>query len=204
MATAYGGGLNKSDFFAVNSVSTGLVKVTALTMVPTTTALTTVADAFLLANQKYSTQVTPVRLNKGMEISIDSDKYSGSVLNAADVYVQGETTTAEYYENAVEAPTLTATGTVPKDAVCITYLRADPDEPTKTTCLITFGNFKEGSGAISLKKGEKIKPKVDFVSKQTTAALTVPAAAFDDTLVTGANTTIPINTEFVRVNLTTV
>ncbi len=203
MAATYSGMINRADVFAANSVCTGLVKATALTMVPTLTALTASTDAVLKANQNYAVSITPVRLNKGMELTFDQDKYSGSVLNAADVYVQGETVTQEYYVDSVASPSITAAGTPPNDAVIIVYLRADPDEPTKTTCLVGYGNFKEGSGAVSFKKGDKIKPKIDFVTKQTTAALGVPAAAFDSSIVTGALTTIPINTEFVRVNLTT-
>lgn len=204
MANSYAGGLNKTDFFAVNSVGTGLVKTTALTTVPTVTAVTVSTDAFLTGNQNYSTGITPVRGNKGMELTFDQDKFSGSVLNAADVYCVGtDAATVEYYEDGATAPSITSTGTVPKDMVSITYMRADPDEPTKTMVLITNCNFKEGSGALTLKKGEKIKPKVETVSKATTAALVVPAVAFDNTKVTQAAQTIPSGIEFIRVNMTT-
>ena len=205
MANSYAGGLNKTDFFAVNSVGTGLVKTTALTTAPTTTALTASSDAFLSAVQNYNTGINPVRLNKGVELTFDQDKFSGSVLNACDTYQAGDTAaTTEYYEDASEAPSITVTGTTVNNFVSITYLRADPDEPTKTMVLITHGNFKEGSGALSLKKGERIKPKVDTVSKATTAILAIPAAAFDSTKVTGALTCIALGKEFTRVNLTTV
>lgn len=204
MANSYAGGLNKTDFFAVNSVGTGLVKTTALTTAPTTTALTASSDAFLRAVQNYGTGITPVRLNKGMELTFDQDKFSGAVLNACDTYQAGDTAAnTEYYEDASEAPSITAAGTTINNFVTITYLRADPDEPTKTMVLITHGNFKEGSGALTLKKGERIKPKVDTVSKKTTATLAIPAAAFDSTLVTGALTCITLGAEFTRVNLTT-
>lgn len=205
MANSYAGGLNKTDFFAVNSVGTGLVKPTALTTVPTLTAVTTFGDAFLSAVQNYSTGVNPVRLNKGMELTFDQDKFSGSVLNAADTYQAGDSSASvEYYEDASEAPSITSSGTTVNNFVTITYLRADPDEPTKTMVLITHGNFKEGSGALSLKKGERIKPKVDTISKKTTAELVIPASVFDTTKILSASTvTIPINTEFTRVNMTT-
>jgi len=204
MANSYAGGKNRADFFAANAARTGLVKVTALTMVPTTTALDTVTDAFLKANQNYSGSLTPVRLNKGVEISLDQDKYSQSVLNAADVFVQGEAETTEYYNNSDEAPAITAAGTPPKDAVSIYYLGLDPDDVTKMLMLAVYGNFKEGSGAIVQKKGERIKPKIDFVSKKTTAAMVIPAAAFDGALVTGAETTIPLGSEFKRFTLAAV
>ena len=35
MATSYAGGKNRTDFFAANSLDTGVVKVTALTMAAT-------------------------------------------------------------------------------------------------------------------------------------------------------------------------
>lgn len=201
MATSYAGGKNRTDFFAANSVDTGLVKVTATTMVATNTAVTTSTDAFLKANQNYSATVTPVRQNKGVELSLDQDKYSGSVLNAVDVYAAGEAETTEYYNDGTEAPTLTATGTVPNEAVAIHYFGLDPDDATKMLCLAVYGGFKEGSGTIVQKKGERIKPKVDFVSKKTPAAMVIPAVAFDSTLVTGAETTIPLGSEFKRFTL---
>lgn len=201
MATSYAGGKNRTDFFAANSVDTGLVKVTALTMVATNTAVTTSTDAFLKANQNYSATVTPVRQNKGVELSLDQDKYSGSVLNAVDVYSAGEPETAEYYNDGTEAPTLTATGTVPNEAIAIHYFGLDPDDATKMLCLAVYGGFKEGSGTIVQKKGERIKPKVDFVSKKTPAAMVIPAVAFDSTLVTGSETTIPLGSEFKRFTL---
>ncbi len=203
MANSYAGGLNRTDFFAVNSIGTGLVKVAQHTMIPGLTAVDASSDAFLKAIQNYSSGINPVRLNKGIELSFDQDKFGGDALNALDVYQTGDTANTEYYEDSTEAPGITSSGTAVNSFVSITYLRTNPDEEDKTLVLITHGNFKEGSGAITLKKGERIKPKVDTVSKKTTAALGIPAAAFDSSLVTGALTTIPINTEFVRVNLTT-
>lgn len=203
MANSYAGGLNRTDFFAVNSIGTGLVKVATNTMIPGLTAIDASSDAFLKAIQNYSSGINPVRLNKGMELSFDQDKFGGDALNALDVFQAGDAGNTEYYEDATEAPTITSSGTAVNNFVSITYLRADPDQSSKTLVLITHGNFKEGSGAITLKKGERIKPKVDTVSKKTIAALGIPAIAFDSSLVTGALTTIPINTEFVRVNLTT-
>jgi len=202
MANSYAGGKNRCDFFAANSVDTGLVKVTATTMVPTNTATTTCADAFLKANQNFSATVTPVRLNKGVEISLDQDKYSQSVLNACDVYVQGDSETIEYYNDSTEAPAIQTSGTTVNEAVAIHYYGLDPDDTTKMLCLAVYGNFKEGSGAIVQKKGERIKPKIDFVSKKTPAAMVIPATAFDSTLVTGAETTIPLGSEFKRFTLT--
>ena len=61
MATSYAGGKNRTDFFAANSLDTGVVKVTALTMVATNTAVTAATDAFLKANQNYSATITPTR-----------------------------------------------------------------------------------------------------------------------------------------------
>lgn len=202
MATSYAGGKNRTDFFAANSVDTGLVKVTALTMAATNTAVTASTDAFLKANQNYSATITPVRLNKGVEISLDQDKYSQSVLNAADVYAVGEAETTEYYNDGTEAPTLTATGTIPNEAVAIHYYGLDPDDTTKMLCLAVYGGFKEGSGTIVQKKGERIKPKVDFVSKKAPAAMVIPAVAFDSALATGAEITIPAGSEFKRFTLT--
>ena len=204
MATSYAGGKNRTDFFAANSVDTGLVKVTALTMAATLTALTTSADAFLKANQNFSATITPVRLNKGVEISLDQDKYSQSVLNAADVYALGEAETDEYYNDGSVAPALTSSGTVPNEAVAIHYFGLDPDDTTKMLCLAVYGGFKEGSGAITQKKGERIKPKVDFGSKKAPAEMVIPAAAFDATLVTGAEQTIPLGSEFKRFTLAAV
>ncbi len=201
MASSYSGGYNRTDVFAANSVDTGLVKVTALTMVPTLTAITASTDAVLKANQNYSASVTPVRFNKGVEISLDQDKYSGSVLNACDVFVQGEATSDEYYNDGTTAPALTASGNEPQEAVAIHYLGVDPDDATKVIVLAAYGGFKEGSGAIVQKKGERIKPKIDFVSKPTSAAMVIPAVAFDSTLVTGAEKTIAVGDEFIRFTL---
>lgn len=205
MANSYAGGLNKTDFFAVNSVGTGLVQSVASTTIPTLTAVTTFGDAFLSAVQNYSTGINPVRLNKGMELSFDQDKFNGSVLNALDAYQAGDSSASvEYYEDSSEAPSITTSGTTVNNFVTITYMRPDPEEPSKTMVLITHGNFKEGSGALTLKKGERIKPKVDTVSKKTTGALVIPASVFDTTKILAAATqTIPINTEFIRVNMTT-
>lgn len=204
MATAYAGGKNRTDFFAANSVDTGLVKVTALTMAATNTAVTTSTDAFLKANQNFSATITPVRGNKGVEISLDQDKYSGSLLNAVDVYAAGETETPEYYNDGSEAPTLTSSGTVPNEAVAIHYFGLDPDDATKMLCLAVYGGFKEGSGTIVQKKGERIKPKADFVSKKTPAAMVIPSTVFDATLVTGSEQTIPLGSEFKRFTLAVV
>lgn len=201
---SYSGGKNRTDIFAANAARTGLVKVTALTMVATATALDTNTDAMLKGNQNLQETLTPVRLNKGYEISLDQDKYSGSVLQAANVYVQGETVATEYYTDGTEAGTITATGEAPNDAVAIHYMGLDPDDVTKMLVLLCYGNFKEGSGAITRKSGERIKPKVDFISKKAPAAMVVPALAFDDALVTGAAKTIPLGDEFLLTQMAAV
>lgn len=203
MATSTSGGMNRTDVYAVNVPGTGLIQVTALSILPlVSTAISDTDDAFLKSNQNFSTGITPVRLNKGMELTFDQDKFGGALLTACDVFVQGDTATVEYYENAVAAPALTASGTTVNNGVAITYIGLDPDDTTKMMCIATHGNFKEGSGAFVNKKGERRKPKIDFVSKATTADLIIPSAAFDSALVTGASKTITSGLEFIRFNLT--
>ncbi len=200
---SYSGGLNRTDFFAVNAAGTGLVTVTPNTMVPTATAVTDVDDAFLKAIKNFSTGYTPVRLGKGIEMSYDQDTFGGDILNACDVYQPGDADAAtEYYEDASEAPAITASGTTVRYMLAITYVRDDPDQTDTVLVYVHHCNFKEGSGAFTSKKGERIKPKLDTISKKTTANLVVPIACFDPAIVTpAAAVTLTSGTEFKRVSL---
>lgn len=186
MAISYGGGINQTDFFAVNTAGTACNTVTALTMVPTGTAATLQTQAFLTAVQNYAAGITPTKLGKGRELSLDQDQFSGDLLRAMDVFQAGVAGTTEYYMDGEEAPELTASGDAVNNAIAINYIGVDPSAPTKTLVLIIHGNFKEGSGAFNMKNAEKRKVKVDFVSKKTTAALVIASELFDASIVTVA------------------
>jgi hypothetical protein len=200
---SYSGGLNRTDFFAVNAAGTGLVTVTAHTMVPTVTAVTNQADAFLKAIKNFSTGYTPVRLGKGIEMAYDQTIFGGDILNACDVYQAGDSAaTVEYYEDASEADPITTSGTTVNNMLGITYVGADPDQTNTVLVYIHHCNFKEGSGAFVSKKGERIKPKLDTSSSKTKAALVIDKDCFDATLVTvAADITLASGKEFTRLSL---
>jgi len=204
MAVSYGGGINQTDFFAVNAAGTACNTVTALTMVPTGTAATARTDAFLKAVQNYAAGITPTKLGKGRELSLDQDQFSGDLLRAMDVFQAGTAGTTEYYMDSSEAPELTASGDPVNNFVCMNYIGVDPSAPTKTLVLIIHGNFKEGSGAFNMKHAEKRKVKVDVVSKKTTAALVIEKELFDSSLVTvSTDVTLAIGEQFQLLSLTT-
>lgn len=181
--SSHAGGKNKTVLHAVNAAGDGLVTVDS-DKVPTVTAATTSSHFIVSATQNFSTSITPTNGNKSRELSLDQDKFGSGLLKAADVFqVSSDSTTTEYYENSDVAPSVESAGSTTYKAVSITYICLDPDDATKMLVLICHGGFKEGSGAFTLKKGERIKPKFDFVTKPTTAALTIKKELFDTALV---------------------
>lgn len=203
-AAVYGGDLNQTDIFAVDQAGTGLVTVTAHTMVPTTTAITDNEDAFfqVLQNLQGNYNLTGAG-NKQMEITFDQNRFSGDLMRAAKVFAVPARGTDEYYTNGVKSPAVQGTDTI-YPLLSISYIGADPDQSGKTLVLVVHGGFKEGTSSFSTKNGEARKPKIDISSAPTKAALVIPSEAFDPAKVTVvSDVTIASGDEYAVLSLTT-
>jgi len=200
----YGGDLNQTDIFAVDQAGTGLVTVTANTLVPTTTAITDQEDAFFQVLQNLQGNYNLVGTgNKQMEITFDQNRFGGHIMRAAKVFAAPARATDEYYTNGTKSPAVQGTDTI-YPLLSISYIGADPDQSGKTLVLIVHGGFKEGTGSFSTKHLEARKQKIDITSTPTKAALVIPSEAFDATKVTvSSDVTIASGDEYMILSATT-
>lgn len=200
------GGLGLSALIALKDDHSGLVTVDT-SMAPTATPATTASHIALLLNQKDKNGVAPANKGKGVTIKVETDQWGQKILDLMDNFrSDGSKSDSEtkYYENGEAKPSsdsVSASST--NDLVGIHYIRKDLDDPTKVVVILAVNQFSEGSGAFETSYTDDTKTETELVSKPAKAAISIPAAFLDSTIVTVSTPQIiPIGKEFVRLYLT--